>query len=184
MPSEKEKMLAGEPYLSDDAELLDDRLACRRLTARLNALAPDEPRARREILTRLLGSVGDGTEILSPLQCDYGYRITIGERTFINFGAVILDSASVDIGRAVQIGPSVQLVTPVHPLDPDRRATNLEWAAPIVIGDGAWLATGVIVCAGVTVGPGAVVGAGSVVTRDLPARHLCAGNPCRVVREV
>ena len=37
---------------------------------------------------------------------------------------------------------------------------------------------------GVTIGAGAVVGAGSVVVGDLPARHLCVGNPCRVVREV
>jgi len=51
-------------------------------------------------------------------------------------------------------------------------------------GDGAWLATGVIVCPGVTIGDDAVVGAGSVVTKDLPPRHLCFGNPCRVVREL
>jgi hypothetical protein len=34
------------------------------------------------------------------------------------------------------------------------------------------------------VGAGTTVGAASVVTRDLPARHLCLGNPCRPVREV
>jgi acetyltransferase-like isoleucine patch superfamily enzyme len=28
------------------------------------------------------------------------------------------------------------------------------------------------------------VGAGSVVTKDMPARHLCFGNPCRVIREI
>ena len=32
--------------------------------------------------------------------------------------------------------------------------------------------------------PDAVIGAGSVVSRDMPARHLCFGNPCRVVRAV
>ena len=57
-------------------------------------------------------------------------------------------------------------------------------SAPVRIGDDVWLATGVVVCPGVTIGAGAVVGAGSVVTRDLPARHLCVGNPCRPVREL
>jgi maltose O-acetyltransferase len=90
----------------------------------------------------------------------------------------------VRIGDDVQIGPSVQLVTPRHPLDPVERRTQIEWAKPIVIGDGAWLAAGVIVCPGVTIGAGAVVGAGSVVVSDLPERHLCLGNPCRVVRPV
>jgi maltose O-acetyltransferase len=184
MPSHKQRMLAGEPYLADDPELLDDRRRCRRLTEQLNATSVGEPFAREEILRALLGAVGDSAEILSPFQCDYGYRITVGARSFINFGAVILDSAPVTVGDDVQIGPNVQLVTPTHPLDPVERRTLIERAAPIVIADGAWLAAGVIVCPGVTIGAGTVVGAGSVVLSDLPERHLCFGNPCRVVREV
>jgi maltose O-acetyltransferase len=54
----------------------------------------------------------------------------------------------------------------------------------VTIGDGAWLASGVIVLPGVTVGADAVIGAGSVVTKDMPAGHLAFGNPCRVIREV
>jgi maltose O-acetyltransferase len=184
MPSHKDRMLAGEPYLADDPELLDDRRRCRMLTEQLNATSVAEPFGRQEILRSLLGAVGDSAEILSPFQCDYGYQISVGARSFINFGVVILDSAPVTIGDDVQIGPSVQLVTPLHPLDPVERRTLTEWAKPIVIGDGAWLATGVIVCPGVVIGAGAVVGAGSVVVSDLPERHLCLGNPCRVVREV
>jgi maltose O-acetyltransferase len=184
MPSHKDRMLAGEPYLADDPELLDDRRHCRLLTEQLNATSVAEPFERQEILRTLLGGIGDSTDILSPFQCDYGYQITVGARTFINVGAVILDSAPVWIGDDVQIGPSVQLVTPLHPLDPVERRTQTEWAKPIIIGDGAWLASGVIVCPGVTIGAGAVVGAGSVVVADLPERHLCLGNPCRVVREV
>jgi maltose O-acetyltransferase len=84
----------------------------------------------------------------------------------------------------VQIGPSVHLITPTHPLDPTARRTRYESALPIDIGNGAWLASGVIVLPGVTIGADAVVGAGSVVTKDVPARHLCFGNPARVVREL
>jgi maltose O-acetyltransferase len=177
-------MLAGEPYLADDEELTADRRRARLATERLNTTTMTDPPARQLILRGLLGGLGEETEVLSPFQCDYGYQIEIGSRTFINFGAVILDSAPVRIGDDVQIGPSVQLVTPTHPLDPDQRRTRIESALAITIGDDVWLATGVIVCPGVTIGPGAVVGAGSVVTRDLPARHLCFGNPCRAVREL
>ena len=184
MPSHKDRLLAGEPYLADDPELLEDRHRCRLLTEQLNATSVSEPFAREEIVRSLLGAIGDSTEILSPFQCDYGYQIAVGARTFLNFGVVILDSAPVRIGDDVQIGPGVQLVTPTHPLDPVERRTQLEWAQPIVVEDGAWLATGVIVCPGVTIGAGAVVGAGSVVLGDLPSRHLCVGNPCRVVREI
>jgi maltose O-acetyltransferase len=177
-------MLAGEPYLADDEELFADRRRCREAIERLNATSSIDLDARRTILSELFGGFGEETEILSPFACDYGYQVEIGARTFINFGAVILDSASVRIGDDVQVGPGVKLVTPNHPLDPDERRTRYEIAAPITICDDAWLAAGVIVCAGVTVGKGTVVGAGSVVTRDLPARHLCVGSPCRPVRTV
>jgi maltose O-acetyltransferase len=184
MPSHKQRMLGGEPYLADDTELVSDRRRCRLLSEQLNSTSVTAPFAREEILRALLKEIGDDTEIMSPFQCDYGYQVSVGARTFINFGAVILDSAPVRIGDDVQIGPSVQLVTPTHPLDPVERRTRIEWSEPIVIEDGAWLATGVIVCPGVTIGAGAVVGAGSVVTAYMPARHLCFGNPCRAIREV
>lgn len=177
-------MLAGDVYLPSDDELASDRRRCRAQTERLNQTTMAAASEREAILRELLGRLGEGTEILSPFQCDYGYQIEIGDRTFINFGAVILDSAPVRIGSDVQFGPNVQLVTPTHPLDLDERLTGSEWARPITVGDGAWLATGVIVCPGVEIGAGAVVGAGSVVTRDLPPRHLCLGSPCRPVREV
>jgi maltose O-acetyltransferase len=35
----------------------------------------------------------------------------------------------------------------------------------------------------VTIGENTVIGAGSVVIKDVPARVLAAGNPCRVIRE-
>ncbi len=177
-------MLAGEPFDAGDPELENERRRSRRRTAALNGTAGRDPAARAQILSGLLGSIGEGSEILSPFQCDYGYQITVGARSFMNFGGVILDSSPVTIGDDVQIGPNVSLVTAMHPLDAERRRTHLEWGEPIVIADDVWLAAGVIVCAGVTIGAGTVVGAGSVVTRDLPARHLCVGSPCRPIRPV
>jgi maltose O-acetyltransferase len=184
MSSEKDRMLRGETYNTNDPELLLDRRQCRLLCERFNATSFGEPLARRQILTQILAEVGEDSEVMSPFECDYGYHISVGARTFINSGAVILDGAAVRIGRDVQIGPSVKLLTPFHPLDAEDRRRGLENVAPVTIGDGAWLATGVIVMPGVTIGANAVIGAGSVVTKDMPAGHLCFGNPCRVVREI
>ena len=55
--------------------------------------------------------------------------------------------------------------------------------APIVIGRNVWLGADVFVGPGVTVGELCVVGARSVVVRDLPAKMVCAGSPCRPFRE-
>jgi maltose O-acetyltransferase len=180
----KDAMLADEPYLAGDPELVADRMRTRRLCERFNAVDATDLASRAGVLGELLGSIGDGTEILSPFHCDYGYQIEIGARSFVNFGAVILDSARVRIGADVQIGPGAHLVTPNHPLDADARRTGLEHAAPITISDDAWLAARVTVLPGVTIGSGAVIGAGSVVTGDMPARHLCFGNPCRAIRPI
>lgn len=184
MGEQKDRMLQGELYLADDPELAADHRRCRLLVERYNATSVTEGAERRRILGELLGHVGRDVEIKPPLQCDYGYQIRVGDRSFVNYGAVILDVAAVTIGADVQVATNVQLLTATHPLDPDLRRTRLESAAPITIGDGAWLSGGVIVCPGVTVGADTVVGAGSVVTRDLPGRVLAAGNPCRVIRDL
>jgi maltose O-acetyltransferase len=177
MASNKELMLAGEAYNAQDSELRAERRACRLRCERFNA-SGDDPALLRE----LLGSLADGAEVLAPFQCDYGYQISIGARSFLNFGAIVLDAAPVRIGADVQIGPNVQLITALHRLDAVERRSGIETAAAVVIGDGAWLAAGVIVCPGVTVGEDTVVGAGSVVTRTLPPGHVCVGNPCRPLR--
>jgi putative colanic acid biosynthesis acetyltransferase WcaF len=56
-------------------------------------------------------------------------------------------------------------------------------ARPIIIGDNAWLGADVFVGPGVTVGELCVVGARSVVVKDLPPRMVCAGHPCRPIKE-
>ncbi|WP_326701756.1 sugar O-acetyltransferase [Streptomyces sp. NBC_01754] len=177
-------MLAGEPYLADDPELAADALRAALLSERFNATSAADPQGRRTALTELLGEIGADVEIRPPLRVDYGYNITVGPRTFVNFGAVLLDVGRVTIGADVQIGPNVQLLTPTHPLEPEARRAKWEAAEPVTIGDNVWLGGGVIVCPGVTIGEDTVVGAGSVVTRDLPSGVVAVGNPARVVREL
>ena len=184
LETEKDRMLRGEPYLANDAALLEARGRCRVLCERFNATSFSETVARRAILSELLGRIDEDAEVMAPFQCDYGYHVSVGARTFINYNAVLLDGASITIGSDVQIGPSVKLLTALHPLDPGERRRGVETALPVTIGDGAWLATGVIVCPGVSIGADTVVGAGSVVTKDLPDAHLCFGNPCRVIRAI
>ena len=184
MSDQKGRMLRGDLYLADDPELTANRQRCRLLVERFNATSVTDRQQRVELLRALLGQFGDDTEILPPLQCDYGYPIRVGARSFINYGAIILDCAPVTIGDDVQIATGVQLLTATHPLDAAVRRSRYESAEPISIADGAWLGGGVIVCPGVSIGEDTVVGAGSVVVRDLPPRVLAVGNPCRVVREL
>ena len=182
MGDNKRRMLAGEWYLPDDPELATDTRRRVALCAAYNAADQSPPGERARILRDLLGSVGEQVRIRAPFHCDYGHHISIGDRTFVNFGAVFLDAAPITIGTDVQVGPHVQLLTPTHELDADRRRAGWERASPVTLGDNVWLGGGVIVCPGVTIGDDTVVGAGAVVTKDLPAGVLAVGNPARVVR--
>jgi maltose O-acetyltransferase len=182
MSEMKDRMLAGELYRGGDAELVADKTRCADLVQDYNATRAGEVERRAALLAQLLGSVGVETVIRPPVFFDYGYQTAIGDRTFVNKGAMILDVGRVTIGDDVQIGPGVQLLTPTHPMDPTERRAGWEAQKPVTIGDGVWLGGGVIVCAGVTIGADSVIGAGSVVTRDIPARVFAAGNPCRVIR--
>jgi maltose O-acetyltransferase len=180
--SQRERMLAGDPYVASDPELRQESQRAIRLTEQYNRTSANEPEKRARILRELLGTVADDVEIRPPFYCDYGYQIQIGARTFANFNLVALDVGRITIGQDVQIGPNVQLLTATHPVEPEARRAKIEGAKPISIGDNVWLGGGVIVCPGVTIGDDTVVGAGAVVVKDLPAGVVAVGNPARVVR--
>ena len=182
--SQKERLEAGELYVADDPVLQAELRRAARLTKAFNDSAPDDV----ERTTRPAGGAPRLTRrgCRDPAAALLRLRLPPprGSRTFVNFGLVALDVATISIGEDVQVGPNVQLLTATHPLEPEPRRAKWEAAQPIAIGDNAWLGGGVIVCPGVTIGADTVVGAGSVVTGDLPAGVLAVGSPARVVREL
>lgn len=184
MPTEMEKMLAGERYNASDPELVVARLRARDCCQKLAALSPYASAAERSgLLAQLFGRETD-VDITPPFFCDYGHNIEFGSNVYFNFNCVILDVAPVAIGDNVLFGPAVQIYTASHPMDADARRSGIECGRPVVIGKDVWLGGGVILCPGVSIGERTVIGAGSVVVKDIPAGVFAAGNPCRVIREI
>ena len=183
MPTEREKMLAGEPYLPLDPELVAARERARDLCQALNATRERDQVERRLILQQLFAQGGDSVWMQPPFFCDYGSNIELGERVFFNFNCVVLDVCPVKIGSHTQFGPAVQIYTATHPLNAELRRQH-EFGKPISIGSDVWIGGGAIICPGVKIGSKVVIGAGSVVTRDIPDGVLAVGNPCRVVRSI
>ncbi len=180
--TEKEKMIAGEWFDARDAELTAARDNAARLLHRLNTRYPEHNEAYHGTLKELCPHC-EGF-IREPFHCDYGFNIYVGEGAFINFDCVFLDLAPIRIGRGALIGPKVQLLTAIHPMDAETRATGAEAGRPITIGDNCWLGGGVVVCPGVRIGERTVIGAGAVVTRDIPSDSVAAGNPARIIRKL
>lgn len=184
MPTEREKMLAGELYDPLDLELVAARDRARDLCQDLNATREGQQEVRRAILQQLFGAGGDNVWMQPPFFCDYGSNIYyLGKKCFFNFNCVVLDVCEVRIGDHTLFGPAVQIYTATHPLNAELRRKQ-EYAKPIEIGSDVWVGGGAIICPGVKIGSRAVIGAGSVVTRDIPDGVFAAGNPCRVIREI
>jgi maltose O-acetyltransferase len=184
MKTEKEKMLAGELYDALDQQLTAERLQARLLIKELNDTREDQKEERTRLLKRLIPNAGEGLWIQTPFYCDYGYNIKIGDKVFFNFNCVVLDVTHVTIGSRTLFGPNVQIYTATHPMNYKERASGVEFAKPIIIGEDVWVGGSVVICPGVTIGDRSVIGAGSVVTKDIPADVFVAGNPCRVIRDV
>ena len=155
------------------------------------------PRARVPLSVRLHGKVkirgngdfsfGEGITLLGsivPIELiSYsGGHVSIGDHTFINYGASISSHTQVRIGRHCLLGHYLTILdNDYHDLMDHSR---LPLSAPVIIDDHVWIGTKVIILPGVRIGRHAAIGAGSVVTQDVPAYTLAVGNPARVVRRV
>jgi len=182
--TQKERMIAGELYQSGDPELVADRRSCRLLLHRYNHSTVDDVEERKAILGELLPHVGANFTVEPPFYCDYGYNIRTGANVYFNFDCVVLDVASVTIGRDVMFASKVQLITATHPLDHKFRNELWELGKPITIGDEVWVGAGAIILPGVSVGARTVIGAGAIVTKDVPPDTVVAGNPAKVIRRL
>lgn len=178
------KMLSGEIYEATHPRLIELLGETREKIWEYNNLRPSDTEGQKELLRSILGRIGKRFHFNQPFRCDYGCNIEIGEDFFANFNLTILDEAKVRIGSKVFIGPNVSIYTACHPLEAGLRATGIEWAEEVRIGDNVWIGGGVTICPGVTIGDCCTIGAGAVVTRDIPPHSLAAGNPAKVIRQI
>jgi acetyltransferase-like isoleucine patch superfamily enzyme len=94
-------------------------------------------------------------------------------------------SGHITIGPDVFFGHGCAVLAATHDVEaagPDRRSAVPDAGRDIVIGEGAWIASGAIVLGPCTIGAHAVVAAGAVVTGDVPAGVVAGGIPARVLR--
>lgn len=169
--TEFEKMQSGELFNGIDVDLRLRREAARLACAKYNA-HPSKGNLRH--ITRLFAEFG--SVVIEPgFQCDYGTQIHIGERCYINFNCVFLDSAAILIGDDVLIGPGAHLYTVDHPRDAQARANGECFAKPITIGNNVWIGGGAKILPGISIGDNAIIAANSVVRRDVASNERYVG---------
>ncbi len=182
--TQKERMLAGLPYLAHLDGLPQERLACRKKVKAFNDTDPGDRERLERGIRAIFGKAGPGIFVEPPFHCDYGWNIEVGENFYANFNLVILDVGKVTMGDNVFLATNVAIYTAGHPVHPDARNSGYEYGIPVTIGDNVWIGGNVVINPGVTIGSNVVIGAGSVVTRNIPDWCVAAGNPCQVLRPI
>jgi acetyltransferase-like isoleucine patch superfamily enzyme len=90
-----------------------------------------------------------------------------------------VSSGRVEIGKDCFFGHTVMLLTGTHDVTkygPERVTSYPKEGRDIILEEGVWLASGVIVLGPCRIGKHAVVGAGSVVRGDIEPYAIYAGN--------
>jgi acetyltransferase-like isoleucine patch superfamily enzyme len=111
-------------------------------------------------------------------------RVRIARTAVVNDAFLSSVSGSITIGDNAFLGFGVQLLTGTH--DYSKTGAERQRAVPtsgrdIVIGDGAWVASGAIVLGPCVIGKDAVVAAGAVVHGDVPEGAVVGGVPARAL---
>lgn len=125
------------------------------------------------------------------VQSDFlGYARSIGVRMGSNVRIYSSDPSMfgsepflITLGNNVYITGNVKFIT--HDggtLILRKEIPDLDYTAPISVGNDVYIGTEAIILPGVTIGNRCIIGAGSVVTKDIPDNSVAAGVPARVLK--
>jgi acetyltransferase-like isoleucine patch superfamily enzyme len=114
-------------------------------------------------------------------------RLRIHETAVVNNALFNVSGGTITVGKDAFFGHDCALLTGTHDIDKfgrDRQMGFPSSGRDIVIGDGVWLATQVLVLGPVTIGEHAVVAGGSLVREDVAPYTVVAGRPAKVVKTI
>ena len=123
-----------------------------------------------------------------------GGKLEIGKRVGFANTLCNLSSGNISIGDSCAFGYNVMLLTGRHRFIGGQRASAIKtesWGGDdtevppsgfdISIGEGCWIASGVIVSGGTSIGAHSIVAAGSVVVDSFPPYSIVAGVPAKLI---
>lgn len=159
------------------------------------------PGFRMEQLPYMMGEgrivIGAGVRISGKINIGFSLLegavapplLSIGDGTFIGHGCGFAAGREIRIGRNCLLASGTSIRDwDGHSLDAaERRAHKREsynTAAPVIVGDDAWIGASATILKGIRIGDRAVVAAGAIVTRDVAPDTVVAGIPARVVKEL
>lgn len=132
------------------------------------------------LLRRFGANIGQGVVIRPTARFTFPWNVTIGDHSWIGDDVVFYSLTTIVVGQHCVVSQKSYLCTGSHNIQDPQFDLQL---APIVVENGAWLATDCFIAPGVTVGANSVVGARSSVFKTLPSGYICRGTPCQPVTQ-
>ncbi len=135
---------------------------------------------RRFLLRSFGAKIGKSAIIRPSVRITYPWKLSVGDYAWIGDYVDLYTLGDITIGRNAVVSQKSYLCTGSH----DYASENFDiYQKPIVIEDGAWIATDVYIAPGVTIGRGAVIGARSSVFKNMPSGMICIGSPALPVKK-
>lgn len=124
--------------------------------------------------------MGKGVHVYPAVKIWAPWNLEFKDECGIASGAILYSQGKIIIGKRAVISQGAHLCAGTHDYnDPGFRLITM----PIIIGDQAWVAAEAFIHPGIDIGEGCVIGARSVVTKNMPAWMVCAGHPCKPLKE-
>jgi acetyltransferase-like isoleucine patch superfamily enzyme len=114
-------------------------------------------------------------------------RLRIHPTAVVNNALFNLSSGTITVGEYAFFGHDVAVLTGTHDIAKfgrERQTAIPRSGRDVVVHEGAWLASDVLVLGPCQIGAHAVVAAGSLVLRDVDPYTIVAGRPAAVVRTI
>lgn len=114
--------------------------------------------------------------------------VSFGDGTEIGEHSTISSNNKVVFGNDVLTGPHVFVADHNHAYENphvpvSKQGVRCNPTDEVVIGDGSWIGTNVVIVGNVHIGKQCVIGANSVVTKDIPDYSVAAGIPAKVIKK-
>ena len=135
----------------------------------------------RLLWLRLFGTVIHGTPFVHQRShIEIPWNVILHDHATLGSGAILYSLGSIEIKARSIIAQEAYLCAATHDFsDPNLSLVT----ASITIEEDAFIGARAFVMPGITIGKGALVGACAVVTRNIPERTVCAGNPARQIKQ-
>lgn len=143
--------------------------------------SPRPLHAWRVLILRCFGAkIGRGVHVYPNVIIWAPWNLEIGDESGIANGVVLYSQDKILIGKRVVISQGSHLCTGTH--DYTKFGFPL-FTKSIIIENFVWIAAEVFVHPGVQINEGCIIGARAVVTKDMPKWMVCAGHPCKAIKE-